>query len=167
MTPRCLRWFGPGIALLVAALHGCALLAPGAVPLGTSLDDVRHSAARPTGEYSLPDGGRRLEFAMGSFAKQTYMLDFDASGKLTASQQVLTEAHLATITPGMTSQGVLLNFGRPVKIDAVGRQHLKVWNYRFADGDCVWYRVSIADAGTVLDANKSWDPACDGPSGRD
>ncbi len=154
------------LALFAATGTGCALIAPGAFPPGTSIDEVRHSPARPTAEYTLLNGGTRLEFAMGAFGKHTYMLDFDASGKLVSSQQVLTEANLATITPGKSDAWLRINFGRPAKVDSVGRQHLKVWSYRYADGECEWYQVSVSDEGSVLGANKTWDPACDGPNGR-
>ncbi len=155
---------GAALLALAATAGGCALLRPGSFAPGTTLDEVRHSSARPTGEYPLPNGGTRLEFALGTFGKQTYMLDFDAGGKLVSSQQVLTEANLSTISPGMSEAAVRASFGRPAKVDPIGRQHLKVWSYRYADGDCEWYQVSLSDAGSVLGANKAWDPACDGPS---
>jgi hypothetical protein len=43
---------------------------------------ARASFLGPTGEYPLPGGGTRLEFARGAHGKQTYMLDFDAAGSL-------------------------------------------------------------------------------------
>ena len=164
MTMKTPGWRILASLTLAAAASGCALLRPNAFPPGTSLSEVRSSSARPTGEYGLPNGGTRLEFALGTFSKQTYMLDFDASGTLVASQQVLTEANLSTITPGMSEEAVRANFGRPVKVDFIGRQHLKVWSYRYAGGDCEWFQVSLSDGGSVLGANKAWDPVCDGPS---
>lgn len=154
----------PGwLALSALALwsSGCAYFAPGTIALGTTLDEVRHSARRPTSEYLLADGGRRLEFGTGSLGRQTWMLDFDASERLVGSHQVLTEANLATIGPGMPRDELLLRFGHPAHIDLIGRQHLKVWNYRYADSDCTWYRVSVGDDGSVIDSALSIDPVCD------
>ena len=152
-----------GIAALIA-LGGCAT--PGNLPAGTTLDAARHGLMSPTGEYALPDGGTRLEFARGSFGKETWMLDFDAQGRLVSSQQVLTEANFAHITPGMSAQDVRMGLGRPAQVFGAGwSDPLKVWNYRFAGGDCVWFQVSIRDADSrVREASIGQDPACDGPN---
>ncbi len=167
-TTRIGRATAAAVLACAAALgSGCALIAPASFAPGTPIDEVRRSAAQQTGEYALPSGGRRLEFAMGTYGKQTYMLDFDAGGKLVSSQQVLTEANLSTIRPGMSEAALRANFGRPAKIDFVGRQHLQVWSYRYAGGDCEWYQVSVGDAGSVLGASKAWDPSCDGPNSHD
>jgi len=61
-------------------VSACTAIAPAAWPPGTPIADVRSTLGGPTGEYRLPDGGTRLEFARGSFGRQTYMLDFDADG---------------------------------------------------------------------------------------
>ena len=152
----------------LTALGGCATLAPAALPPGTPIAQARQSLFAPTGEYALPGGGTRLEFAQGSFGKQTYMLDFDPRGVLVASKQVLTESNLATIAPGMSADDVRMRFGRPVWIYGVRHPRAHVWNYRFDGGDCVWYQVSISDAEQkVAEAGIGPDPACDGPNRRE
>ena len=156
------RWSMRSLLLLLA---GCGALRPGALPLGTPIDEARQTNGRPTGEYELPAGGRRLEYALGSFGKLTYMLDFDAQGRLVKSEQVLDEAHFATIQPGMSSAEVRMRLGRPAWVYGVAYpQRASVWNYRYFEGDCVWFQVSIGAAGTVIDAAQGPDPACDGPS---
>ena len=153
---------------LTAALAGCAVLTPGGLPAGTPIAQVRQSWLAPSGEYALPGGGTRLEYARGSFGRETYMLDFDAKGSLLTSQQVLTEANFATIEPGMSSQDVRMRLGRPAHVFNVGWQKLQVWNYRFFGGDCVWFQVSISNADQrVTQAGIGYDPACDGPSSRE
>jgi len=145
---------------------GCATLAPGALPAGTPIESVRHGVVSPTGEYRLPDGGTRLEFAQGSFGKQTWMLDFDASGRLVQNRQALTEDNFATILPGMSDDQVRMRLGRPAHVFTAGWQHLQqIWNYRYPTGDCVWFQVSIdQDSHRVTSAGNGWDPACDGPN---
>src|SRR5450755_3183507 len=166
------RWSG-SLLIVVAALVvvGCAILhPPGGLPLGTPIEQARSELGGKTGEYPLPGGGTRLEFAQGSFGKQTYMLDFDASGRLVAKQQVLTPAIFATIKPGMTQVEVLSRIARPAFVFPVGWQQLQVWNYRFGglEGDCVLFQVSISNpTGTVSEAGQGYDPACDGPNTRD
>lgn len=168
LTPF-LRRLAPGsIVTMLAVLAGCAALAPGGLPAGTSIGQARAAWVGPTGEYPLAGGGTRLEFAQGSFGKQTYMLDFDKAGVLVSSRQVLTESNLATIAPGMSADEVRMRFGRPVQVFGVRYPRAHVWNYRFDGGDCVWYQVSIGDADQrVVESGVAPDPACDGPSRRD
>jgi hypothetical protein len=159
---------GLGLLAAVAMLAGCGAMAPGGLPPGTPIAQARGAVFGPTGEHALADGGTRLEFAQGAFGKQTYMLDFDRSGRLVASQQVLTELNLATITPGMTADQVRARFGRPAWVFGVNHPRGQVWNYRFDGGDCVWYQVSITDSDRrVVDSNIGTDPACDGPNSRE
>ncbi len=152
-------------ALLVASLAACAVLrAPGGLPLGTPIAEARQAYGGASGEYALPGGGTRLEFRQGSFGRQTYMLDFDAGGRLVATHQVLTPTAFATITPGMGEKEVLARIGRPAFVFPVGWQQLQVWNYRFGglEGDCVVFQVSISNAThTVAEAGPNTDPACD------
>jgi len=154
-------------AWLVLGTVGCGTLTPGATAIGTPIETVRHGIAAPTGEYRLPNGGTRLEFAQGSFGKQTWMLDFDAGGHLVANQQVLTEANFGNITPGMSATDVRMRLGRPANVFDVSWQQLQVWNYRFVGGDCVWFQVSLSRAGQVTESNIGTDPACDGPNTRE
>lgn len=158
------------LALLVLGLGGCSVLhPPGGLPLGTSIDQARVDLSYRTGQYPLPDGGTRMEFAQGGWGKQTYMLDFDAAGQLVANRQVLTRAMFDTIKPGMTEVDVLSRIGRPVGVFPVGYQQLQVWNWRFAglEGDCVLFQVSFANATRlVTETGQGYDSACDF-SGRD
>lgn len=145
--------------LLLAALGACAAF-PGGLPLGTSIGEARQSIGGPSSEYPLANGGTRLEFRRG---RETYMLDFDAAGRLVASHQVLTPDAFATITPGMAQEEVLARIGRPAFVFPVGWQNLQVWNYRFGgmEGDCVVFQVSIDNAThTVTDVGPNTDPIC-------
>lgn len=158
----------PVLLAALAVLGACASFAPGGLPPGTKINEARNALFGPTGEYALPGGGTRLEFAHGGLAKQTYMLDFDRSGTLVASTQVLTEANLSTIAPGMPEAELRMRFGRPVWVFGVNHPRGQVWNYRFAGGDCVWYQVTVGDADhRVVEAGIGSDPVCDGPNNRE
>ena len=154
------------LAAVPVFMTACAFLAPASLPLGTSIEDVRRDGPTPTGTYALPGGGRRLEFAQGSFGRQTFMLDFNAAGTLVSTQQVLTPANFDQIVPGMSGDEVLMRLGRPANVFGVPWQRLHVWNYRFFGGDCQWFQVSVSDAGPVTEAAMGYDPACDGPNSR-
>jgi len=151
------------VPLLLGA--ACSSFAPAALPPGSSIADARAVFAGPAAEFALPEGGKRLEFRRG---RQTWMLDFDAAGTLTKSEQVLDEAHFATVGPGLSADEVRMRIGAPVETFPVGWQRLVVWNYRWWQGDCVWYQVSISrDTGLVTDAGYGSDPACSRGSSRD
>lgn len=153
------------LAVLIAALGACATT--GGVPAGTPIAQVRQAWPGPQAEHALPGGGTRLEFNQGVRGKETWMLDFDAQGLLVSSTQVLTQANLATIAPGMPVAEVRLRLGQPADVFGLPRQRQQVWNYRFADGDCVLFQVSILDATQqVVEIGQARDPACDGPKDR-
>ncbi len=145
--------------LLLAALGACAAF-PGGLPLGTSIAEARQSLGGVSSEYALANGGTRLEFRRG---RETYMLDFDAAGRLVATHQVLTPENFVAIKPGMAQEEVLARIGRPAFVFPVGWQNLQVWNYRFGgmEGDCVVFQVSISNVThTVTDAGPNTDPIC-------
>ncbi len=152
------------LALLVAGLTACAG-APTSLATGTSIAEARTSRGA-SGEYALAGGGTRLEYRLG---RETYMLDFDAAGRLVDRRQVLNPQTFATILPGMTQDDVLVRIGRPAFVFGIGWQQSQVWNYRFGglDGDCVVFQVAIRNADhTVSEAGPNTDPACDHASER-
>ena len=159
-TPRFL--LRGALVVALASLGACSSMrGPASLPPGATIADARQTFGGASGEYALPSGGTRLEFRQG---RATQMLDFDASGRLVSSQQVLNPQTFATITPGMTQEQVLARIGRPAFVFPVGWQQLQVWNYRFGgmEGDCVVFQVSISNATrTVADAGPNTDPACD------
>ena len=146
--------------VLFTAIAGCAYMRPPAsLPLGTPIADARQKLGGAD-EYPLPNGGTRLSYPRG---KDTYMLDFDASGRLVRSEQVLTPQTFATIQPGMPQAEVLTRLGRPAFVFPVGYQKLQVLNYRFGglEGDCMVFQVSISNAtGNVTEAGTGADPRC-------
>jgi hypothetical protein len=155
-----------GALLLVAAAASCTVMTPGTLPPGTPIAEARQSIGAGD-EYALPDGGTRLAILRG---RDTYMLDFDAGGRLVRSQQVLNLPTFATIQPGMSQAEVLTRLGRPAFVFPVGWQKLQVLNYRFGglEGDCMVFQVSISNAtGNVTEAGTGPDPQCSRDKGRD
>lgn len=149
--------------LALGLLAGCAAN-PAKIAPGTPAEAVRGTLGVPTGEYPLPDGGRRLEYATGPFGKQTWMLDFDAAGALVASNQVLTEKRFNQIRAGLPRDELRRELGRPSATGVVGWQHQIVWSYRYDSPFCQWFQVGIdAQKGTVVDSGYYPDPICDDP----
>lgn len=144
--------------LLLAA---CQSYSPRGFKPGTTADQVQQGMGPPTGRYPLPDGGVRLEYARGPWGKHTYMIDFDANARLTASEQVLTENSFARIQPGQTRDQVLFAIGHPSNVRNVRYQSQTVWSYRYDAIFCVWYEVSLSPQGSVLETGYGPDPLCD------
>jgi hypothetical protein len=148
-------------ALLSVA--GCTSYGPQSLSPGASVEAVRQSLGLPTGEFAQPDGGRRLEFARGPYGRHTYMLDFDASGKLLRWEQVLTEAKFNTIQPGMTGAEVqaLIGHSFDQRMVGVAERRQTVWAYRYETPFCQYFQVGIDSQGKVMDTSYGPDPLCE------
>ena len=159
--------FGRRIAAALAALGlalaaGCATMGnPRSLPAGASEAEVIAVMGRVTGRYTFADGGTRLEFARGPQGRETWMIDFDAAGRMIDSTQVMDLYYLTRIEPGMTTDAVLIRIGHPGSINRVGRQGVTVWNYRFPTNDCLWFQISFDAEGRVISGSQGIDPQCD------
>lgn len=152
---RCLLGAG---ALLLA---GCAVKPPAA---GASEAEVLQRWGTPTARYALPAGGQRLEYATGPFGRSTWMLDLDASGRLAAADQVLTDTSLQALQgllPGMPAGELRRRLGTPGERRGGGRQGGEIWSWRYQTNECLWFRVSIGDDGRARDGGFYPDPMCD------
>ncbi|MFN6992708.1 MAG: outer membrane protein assembly factor BamE [Aquincola tertiaricarbonis] len=149
-------------AVLPALLAACATgYSPGSLKPGDSIDTAVRQMGQPTGEYPRADGSRRLEFARGPYGKHTYMLDFDAQGRLLQSSQVLTETTFASVQAGMTADQVRQTLGRPARVWGVRYHNQTVWSYRYDTPFCQLFHVGITPSGVVEDTSFGPDPACD------
>lgn len=146
---------------VVAMLSACAGYGPGALPPGATIDDTVARMGQPTGRYTLARGEQRLEFARGPMGRHTYMLDFDAGGRLLRSQQVLTEKNFLELMIGMDQQEVLQRVGHPGEVRFLTRQQHRLWSYRYDTPFCILYQVSIDNAGKVAELGHNSDPMCD------
>lgn len=142
-------------------LAACQSYSPSGVTPGTPIGQVEARMGPRTGSYPLPGGGQRVEFARGPYGKHTYMVDTDATGKVTAWTQVLTEATFATIQPGMTREQVLRTIGHPSEVRWLGYQKRNLWSYRYDAAFCIWYQVSLDARNEVVDVGYATDPACE------
>lgn len=154
---------------MLAGLAGCAGVVQAPAPGQTEQQLVgRHGP--PTARHALPGGGTRLEYATGPFGRTTWMVDLDPAGRVTAAEQVLQEQALQRVQgrlPGMSRDELLRTLGSPGERRGGGWQGGEVWSYRYVTNDCLWFQVSLSDAGTVRDGTFGIDPTCDAPSDRE
>lgn len=159
----------PALAPLAAAallLAACTSYAPVDIQPGQSADEATRSLGEPTGRYTLPQGGTRLEFARGPYGRHTWMIDVDAAGRVQAVSQVLTEANFATVSAGLSRDELLRKLGRPSDRQGMFR-NAELWAYRYATHVCQWFVVTMNPDDRVRDSGYVIDPACDaGDDGR-
>jgi hypothetical protein len=148
------------LLLVGATLAACAGYSPGDLRPGQSEAEVRERMGEPTGRYSLPDGGSRIEYARGPAGLHTYMVDVDAGGRVRSTEQVMTEAHFSEVVPDMPQSGVRQKLGRPAESRVGWRGVGEVWSYRFDSPFCRWFQVWFVD-GRVREASYADDPRCD------
>ncbi len=162
MPLTCRNPIASGVAALAfVSMFGCATYGPPKLGPGASVADATRALGQPTGDYALPAGARRLEFARGPFGKHTYMMDFDAQGRMLGWVQVLTEARFNAVRAGSPKDEVLMALGRPSERSRLGLQRQTVWSYRYETLFCQWFQIGIDEAGRVVDTAYAPDPMCE------
>lgn len=160
-------WLRVLLGLLAAALAACAPLQP-----PRNEQEALLTWGAPTSRYTLPDGTQRLEYAAGPYGRATWMLDLGPQGPVPGDRpvlrvrQVLTDTELMAVQAAMPMPATTLLqwIGRPGETRHGGRAGGQVWAWRYQTNDCLWYLVSVDDAGTAHSAAFMIDPRCDTPS---
>ena len=117
-------------AVALAALAACAT--PNSLAPGTTIDQARARLGNPTGSYSLPTGGTRLQYSNQPFDQSVWNADFDAQGRLARVEQVMTDAAFARVRSGKdTRDDVLRDFGQPADMFYYKLRDEHAWMYRY------------------------------------
>jgi hypothetical protein len=162
---------GLGAAAIALAtgwlVSGCTGYSPYGVPAGATVAEVVAVMGAPKAAWprdAAPGTTQQIEFWRGPFGKHTYMLDFDANGRLASQRQVLEEVNFYKVLPGQAADEVLQRIGHPSETQTIGRQRIVVWNYRYDTPFCQWFQVSIGSSpeteGKVTDVGFGPDPMC-------
>lgn len=143
------------VVLLTLVLAACASYSgAGLRPGDARLDDVVQLMGQPAMRWQDPDGSIQLAYPRGPAGIHTFMVRLGPDGRLRSVANVLDEAHLARIRPGMTKEQVLRvlgppDYGRTAYFKA--RDEL-VWDWRACTNNTNIQRVYVlfdATAGTV------------------
>ena len=153
-----------GLLVSVCVLAACSSYAPPTDLSNLTQDLLITRMGQPQTQRTLADGHVRLEYPSGPYGKQTWFVDFDATGHAIRSEQVLTEKNFNQITPGMTQDAVRQRLGAPGEIRSLARARGVVWSYRYENTFCQWFQVEIAIDGTVRSAGYGEPPECDRPN---
>jgi outer membrane protein assembly factor BamE (lipoprotein component of BamABCDE complex) len=126
MSPLKVASFAAALAVLAA----CAT--PNSLTPGTTIDQARARLGNPTGSYSLPTGGTRLQYSNQPFDQSVWNADFDAQGRLAGVEQVMTDAAFARVRSGKdTRSDVLRDFGQPAETFYYKLRDEHAWMYRY------------------------------------
>ena len=148
-------------AAAAALLGGCAsAYGPQSLATGATIGETVAKLGPPTARYAR-DGGERVEFARGPYGRHTYMLDFDAQGRLARWDQVLTEQNFNSVREGETREQVLFAIGHPSDSRPLPVQGRTLWSYRYDAVFCKWFQVGLDASGKVVDTGYGPDPLCD------
>lgn len=152
------------LSACAALLAACNAYGPQSLAPGASVAQVQAQMGPATARHppppDQPSAASRLEFARGPMGKHTYMLDFDAQGRLLAWEQVLTEARFFKVEPGWSQAQVRAWLGTPSNVRSVGWRGEMVWSYRYEAPFCVWFEISLINASVVGTGNGP-DPSCE------
>ena len=156
MLDRLLAWKWLIPCLLLAA---CSGYAPPDAVIGMSRDEVLLRMGKPDLEFQSKEGVR-LEFPRGPFGRHTWFVYLDGNGKVTRSEQVLTEQNFNLVNPDMTQAQVRQLLGRPSEVKMLGRERGVVWNYRYENNSCLWFQVEMSLQEQVRSAGYGEPPEC-------
>ncbi|MDH4062573.1 MAG: hypothetical protein OEU94_17325 [Aquincola sp.] len=142
-------------------MAGCAGYSPGDLGAGATESQIVDRMGPPTDRFVSPDGGSLLEYARGPFGKHTYRVELDATGRVKAVSQLLTEVNFEALPIGASSGEVRSRLGRPSETRVGWRGVGEVWSYRYEWFNvCRWFQVWLVD-GRVREAAYATDPICD------
>jgi hypothetical protein len=138
-----------GILAAGALLAGCA--GTSGMPAGATTESTKARLGPPTAEYSMPGGGRRLQYSQMPAGSAVWNLDFDNGGRLRSQDQALRYENFNRIAVGQTTaDDIRQMFGPPMRITRVASFDGPVWDYRFNDlNNFRFIHVHIDNGGTV------------------
>lgn len=143
------------VLLLTLALAACASYSGSGLQPGVArLEDVVRVMGQPAMRWQDPDGSVQLAYPRGPAGNDTFMVRLGPDGRLQSKANVLDEAGLARIRPGMTKEQVLRVLGPP---DHGRTAYFKardelVWDWRACTHNVNIQRIYVlfdATAGTV------------------
>ena len=144
--------------LCLSLLCACSAFGPPDALKGMSRDAVVARMGPPDTERRL-DAGSRLEFPRGPYGQQTWFVYFDAAGRASHIEQILTEENFSRIEVGMAQDEVRQLLGRPSNVQVLGRERGAVWSYRYASF-CNWFQVELTLEQQVRSVGYGEPPEC-------
>ncbi len=128
---------------LLALLAGCASYSGSGLKPGIATEtEVMAVMGAPAATWKTPVGSV-WAYPRGPWGLETFLVRFDADGKLALIEQVLDEEHFAQIKADMTQDDVLHLIGPPFQTLTFSNLNEVSWDYHFRD---LWGYTSIFSA---------------------
>jgi len=134
------------LVLAACASYSGANLRPGE----SRLEDVIRIMGQPALRWQDPDGSIQLAYPRGPEGIHTFMVMLGPDGRLKSKENVLDEAGLARIRPGMTKEQVLRVLGPP---DSSRTAYFKARNELVWDWRACTYNLNIQRIYVLFDAS--------------
>jgi hypothetical protein len=150
----------PSLLLMLLTLAGCTALPPKQEDMGTTISAFTHKYGPPT-DVTETSSGKRLVYRTGPYGEETYFVDVEPTGRITAWQQVLTEDNFKKIQPNMPAQAVIDLLGPCSETRSLARNRGSVCSYRYRSPFCQWFSIELTAEGLVRSAGYLPDPRCD------
>lgn len=145
--------------LASALLAGCAT--PGGMAPGQAEATVLAELGKPTSRSITPGVGPRLLYSNQPWGFEVWALQFDATGRLISSAQMLTPAQFSRVRPGdQTRADIERLFGPPAQKLRFGLIDEDAWMYRFIQ-DSIFkmaFWVQFTPQGVVTSTGITTDP---------
>ena len=138
------------VVLLTLVLAACASYSgAGLRPGEARLDDVVRLMGQPAMRWQDPDGSTQLAYPRGPAGIHTFMVKLGPDGRLQSIVNVLDQAGLVLIRPGMTQEQVLHVLGPP---DYGRTAYFKVRDELIWDWRACTYNLNIQRLYVLFDA---------------
>ena len=137
-----MRLFGQALLglTILALLAGCASYSGRGLKPGIATEtEVRAEMGALAATWKTP-GRSTWAYTRGPLGLETFLVRFDASGKLELIEQVLDDDHFARIKAGMTQDDVLHLIGPSFQIITYPRTGDTSWDYRYRD---TWSQTAL------------------------
>ncbi|RKP48222.1 outer membrane protein assembly factor BamE domain-containing protein [Trinickia fusca] len=140
------------------AIKPDALLLRGLTPGVTTEAQIREQLGKPETERTFADGSKRFEYPRGPQGLNTYMVDINPQGTLSAVTQVLTAENFAKVHIGMTQDEVRRLLGKPGEVAVYRLKPETVWSWKWQEGGPTgeaFFNVHFDASGVVYTTSRS------------
>lgn len=149
------------LAAALVLLGACATpFSADSIAPGTPREEVFARLGQPARIVPLADGAQRLQYTLQPGGQYAWMVDLDASGRVTSARQVLNQQDFQRIVPGQwTAADVEREFGPPARVDRVASWNGPVLTYRWRDvqNADMFYYVYLDPQGIVRRAHPAME----------
>ncbi|MBI3716856.1 MAG: hypothetical protein HY255_12760 [Betaproteobacteria bacterium] len=141
--------------LRFGAMAAAALLASCAFDQGVksaaTAPQLVEASGPPQLKLPLAGGGERWFYTTAPAGTQTWRIDVDASGAVTAREQVLTDGMFQDIHSGLSADEIRQRIGPPFRKVRFERTQTTAWDYFYRDtyGYYAFFSVIFTDDGIV------------------